>query len=138
MRTKQISTSLILLASLFGGACVDDPEVDLATDEQSLEGRLGAFEFAIDAPWRLEPTLSLTIPPTKSYGAVPIHVAILDAHINGELQSASFNKLLRVEVFEETSPGSGVQTFLLPQLHEVQYTTGKWKFPQPPTDPDGT
>lgn len=114
--------------------------------EQPIEGREGTWEFAADAPWRMEPAkVACTAGPCLVYDAIPIQIAIHDANIEhlkptytapGSLDqpapigigTITRRRLVAVQSITITELPSGtVRTFGLGDLHEIEFTTGKWR-----------
>jgi hypothetical protein len=71
VRRRGWGAALPLLTLLACEEGVQEEAEDVFTTTQAVASAMGSFEFAIDAPWRLEP--SLTAPP--SYGPLPIMVS---------------------------------------------------------------
>lgn len=161
----------------------------------AMEQRVGDFEIAIDAPWRMEPRLK---PPQLcqsgqncgsgtpyTYGAIPINIAILDAFLprsgvtNSRFLQRAWQAMERddisywslfIDVIKSRNPATNLNALLtqypnmiledfqlltvyeeiegrfvqrasyqINQLHEVERTTGFWKWSansaNPPTRP---
>ncbi len=69
MRIRPLVTPLFLLPTL----------VLAARDTSAMGGLEGTFDYALDAPWRIEPVMDAAGRPT--YGAIPISVTILDENV---------------------------------------------------------
>src|SRR4051812_7565473 len=82
MRVRPRYLPLCLVPFFAHMACanqsVDEPEA-LAHTQQALGGIEGTFEYALDAPWRIEPVIDAN--GVASYGAVPIQISIHDANM---------------------------------------------------------
>src|SRR5678816_2075046 len=61
-------------------ACSSEP-LSLGTLTQHLGGIEGTMEYALDAPWRIEP--NEVSPGVMEYGAIPIQLSIFDTDIIG-------------------------------------------------------
>jgi hypothetical protein len=71
-------TSLLLAAASAAAAgCSSPVQPELAEVSQEIGGVEGTLEYAIDAPWRMEPD------PQGRYGAIPIQLTIHDTDIIG-------------------------------------------------------
>jgi len=107
----------------------------------AITGIEGTFEYAIDAPWRIEPIVLAG--GGLSYGAIPIQISIHDANNVGMdvrgIQTDGLVALGRVcrAVVRERRPGdapgqppSGPSTVVrLGDLDEIEYTRGRWRAP---------
>jgi len=130
------STAALLLGGVHLAACAG-PADEVGGKAQALGGFEGTFEYAIDAPWRIEPS-------PQGYGAIPIQISVHDvmfdamdrAHdttVNGaqtlEQIDADFGlqRFSRVEV-AELLPGGGTATrhYDFEDLAEVEATHGCW------------
>ena len=69
MRIRQLATTLCVLPMLFVAA----------HDLSAMGGQEGTFEYAIDAPWRIEPVVDASANAT--YGAIPILLIVLDENV---------------------------------------------------------
>ncbi|MEO8702859.1 MAG: hypothetical protein ABI867_22635, partial [Kofleriaceae bacterium] len=114
----------VLLGS---AACGFEDDATTASTEQALYGAEGDYEFAIDAPWRIEPTM-----PGLDYDAIPITITINDAYfkvdnaleyIGPAVWQAGLGQVKALTVTEH-----GVGTFDIPlaHLHEVERVIGPW------------
>lgn len=113
---------------------------------KGLNGVEGTFEFACDAPWRIEPHTNAT--GAIVYGAIPIQVSIHDARETGDdnlmyhkLPSnsmitvepvvlpksiLSLGKFLTLRVRQLNPPTSTGDAFYLNDFHEIEMTVGAW------------
>jgi hypothetical protein len=119
--------------------------VVLPPPAHAVAGIEGTFEYAIDAPWRIEPKLS-PLGGGVSYGAIPIQISIHDAnnvwrdqHEISEPFEISLGKVCKVTVRERGpsdgpgDPPSGPTTTIpFVKLDEVEYTRGRWAAPGEP------
>jgi hypothetical protein len=110
----------------------------------AIAGIEGTFEYAIDAPWRIEPRV---LPSgALAYGAIPIQISIHDANNVGhdregvsDPHTLALGRVCKVVVRERGSadapgePPRGKATSLLfSRLEEVEYTRGRWPAPGEP------
>ncbi len=118
--------------------CTGEPPASLGTQERALYGAEGDYEFAVDAPWRIEPTLRPGS-ATLEYGTIPIVITIDDAHLAGDhgdsvrlttsrfgtqvLTDVALGQFVNLRVIE---PGFGATDFALDQFHEVERVIGPW------------
>jgi hypothetical protein len=119
---------------------------------QAINGFEGTFEFACDAPWRIEPHRR----PDGSieYGAIPIQISIHDARettldnilfhrspgrvdvISLPAQLVSLGAFRQVYIRQLDPPTSRPgDTYELAALHEIELTLGAWPWPSDPTEP---
>ncbi|AKC86937.1 hypothetical protein [Pseudoxanthomonas suwonensis] len=99
-------------------------------------GQEGTFEFAIDAPWRIEPVVDQL--GNRSYGAIPIIIAVTDANIipfdnpDDDRQKYRIGNFCELKVFG--AGGTWRQNIGFEQLSEIEHTghsgttwkTGAW------------
>lgn len=111
------------------------PELAATNQRQELYGQISDAEWALDAPWRLEPevtyvfgTCGLKSCPTYRYGAVPLSLSIRDAY-----QSALGEWLVTSVTVDEEGTGLPPQTIPLASFHEVERTVGRWGRSEAPT-----
>lgn len=142
MRARPRYLPLCLLP--FVTACVangsSDPELGKST--QALGGIEGSMEAALDAPWRIEP--SINSDGSMSYGQIPIQISIHDANQaasdSGRHQiilSTAGSTVLYIpttprigkfcELVVEENNGTIRTHKQFNQLIEVESTTGSWK-----------
>lgn len=123
---SRIGSAVAALAALVG--CAPAGEVDVEPRSQALEGRIISAEFALDAPWRLEPEVaepSLCLPPCTGgpsyrYGAVPVVVSVRDTYRDPD----PIWEIRSVDVHEV---GTGFSRhFELDDFHEIEFTRGEW------------
>ena len=115
----------------------------------AIAGIEGTFEYAIDAPWRMEPSL---FPNGRlAYGAIPIQISIHDANDVGhdrqgisDPHAVALGKVCKVVVRERRPtdaqgelPTGPATSLLFSRLDEVERTMGRWPAPgEPPTVPE--
>jgi hypothetical protein len=135
----------VVVSSLSALGWLADPPL-----AHAIPGIEGKFEYAIDAPWRLEPTF------TKgglAYGAIPVQISIHDAHVLtadygadragvSNPEDVALGRVCRVVVRERAEtdgpgdvPSGPVKTFHVKDLDEIETTRGYWRAPVEP-DPD--
>lgn len=140
MRVRPRFLPLCLLPFVVNGCATTAPEQSMkavAQAKQALGGIEGTFEYALDAPWRIEPVIDST--GKASYGHVPIQISIHDANMTaadrGSLTSDGAERhpgnFCQLSVDEEKAGVVYRTGFGFTQLTEVESTTGAWK-------PDGT
>lgn len=105
-----------------------------------ISGKAGAFEYAIDAPWRIEPRLpsicSSLAPCPKTY-RIPIQISIhdvnrqLDDLPNNPLGTWGIEDFVNVVVEERVNTDKYTRQYGINDLHEVEYTRKYWPFPVP-------
>lgn len=112
---------------------------------RAIAGVEGTMEYAIDAPWRIEP--SAVVDGVPVYGAVPITISIHDTYLLGLDQDyldddeiATWMRMGRVcEVLvrqrvegdpPDAAPSGPSATFPASALEEVEYTFGRWPAPE--------
>ena len=114
----------------------------------AIAGIEGTFEYAIDAPWRIEPAAIRNGSPI--YGPIPIQISIHDAIFVGrdpdyvrDLTDLSLGRVCSIEVRERApgdppgAPPTGAsRLYHLSDLQEVEYTRGLWPRPGDPTIPE--
>src|SRR5688572_5462460 len=107
----------------------------------AIGGTEGTFEYAIDAPWRMEPTVLTG--GGLAYSAIPIQISIHDAHEVGRdrqgISNASniaLGRVCKVVVRERRAtdapgapPTGPTTTVPFSGLDEVEYTQGRWPAP---------
>jgi hypothetical protein len=118
---------------------------------RAMPGFEGTFEYAIDAPWRVEPSAFQDGVP--QYGAIPINISIHDVnnlgldreYLGDDLRPLSLGRVCSVTVRERTaadppnSPPTGPsRTYPFSELAEVERTLGRWLSPEhpDPSDPE--
>ncbi len=124
--TNSILTWLMIGAA--AGCAVENAEPTSET-AQPIYGAEGDYEFAIDAPWRIEPTM-----PALDYGPIPITISIHDAHRSDDelIIYDSFTGgmsqvgLGSVKALTVTEAGVGTFTIPLDSFHEIERTVGAW------------
>lgn len=122
-------------------------------------GNEGTFEFAIDAPWRIEPYLVPDNTPNddsdnpRSYGKIPIQITIHDANFafydcdarvcgwsettrrdpncNPGKGCSPHDSLGRLHEICVEEAGSGRTCFGPNELDEIEMTIGTWEAPEP-------
>ncbi len=119
----------------------------LVTPAEAIVGVEGTMEYAIDAPWRIEPSAVRDGSPV--YGAIPIQISIHDANMLGRdhdylpnQASVSMGWVCSVVVRERTrddapgAPPTGASTeFPFAALDEVEFTRGTWPSAGDASDP---
>lgn len=107
----------------------------------AIAGKGAKLEFAIDAPWRIEPTRDAA--GNVTYGSIPIQISIHDAllssldeliqfpHWMSDNHAGRFVELIITQV--NTKPGFRTsiyapQRFTLLDLDLIERTTGVWQF----------
>ena len=119
-RRSPVSRLNVLIASFIIAALFKD------TPAQSMGGQFG-LEFAIDAPWRLEPVLTAD---GLSYGPIPIvitfHDAIFDHHrgliAEAFLGRINVGRIVTIEVREEAEESANAvrRTVPITELREIE------------------
>ena len=85
---------------------------------------MGSFEFAIDAPWRLEPSSSTP----RTYGPIPIIVSIHDASMQFDPgTSRALGRVSSIVVREESAWEKPVTRFTSDQFFEIE-RSNKWPY----------
>lgn len=117
----------------------------------ALGGIDGTFEYAIDAPWRMEPYTATN--GELTYGAIPLQITIHDARdvkrdkfhrtqlgnnilFNNVSQALDLGNVCRVIVTETSTNQSRTYTFQ--DFAEVEATQGAWLWPSTSTPPTHT
>ena len=108
---------------------------------QAVSGFEGTFEYAFDAPWRMEP--STGDDGQLEYGAIPIQLTIHDAMFSRfdddpKGVPVSFGKFLRAIVREpghSIDPGHA-RKYSLSDLEEIEMTKGYWSWPSGARPPE--
>lgn len=115
----------------------------------AMNGVEGTFEFACDAPWRIEPQRNTD--GSLSYGAIPIQVSIHDAketgsdnlmyhrYVNGQSLAIepvvlppavmSLGRFLTLRVRQIDPPTTTGNAYNLDAFHEIEMTVGSWPWP---------
>ena len=83
----------------------------------AMGGQEGTFEFAIDAPWRLEPVVAPN--GSTSYGAIPFVITLTDENIT---QTDAYDKPIGNFCDLTLNHGSTTQRFGFRDLSEVEMT----------------
>lgn len=97
-------------------------EVTSSTQQHALYGQISGLEFAIDAPWRVEPEEVCTrFPCTLRYDAIPLNVVFRDVGNSPERTFVS------MEV-EEVGAGLPLQVVTPFYFHEFERTGGAWQY----------
>lgn len=140
-----IATRLSLLLALFAACGVVEPGEGpgpVGQTTQGLAGIEGTFEFALDAPWRMEPTIALSSCLEKgctpklqaSYDLVPVQISIHDAdRVSDETRGGprpTIGKVCGLWVTE----GASVSFFSPSQFEEIESSTA-WVFGSPAVPP---
>ena len=74
----------------------------------------GTFEYAIDAPWRLEP---VGFPGSWDHGAIPITISVHDANmVNADSNYSSIGDFLSLEIAESSPHGTATRTVTFEEL----------------------
>ena len=142
-RIRRIRGAVILMAML---GMLDSRS--FAPPVYAIAGIEGTFEYAIDAPWRIEPAAIRNGSPI--YGAIPIQISIHDAIFIGrdpdyvsDLTDLSLGRVCSIEVRERApgdppgAPPTGAsRLYHLSDLQEVEYTRGLWPRPGDPSIPE--
>lgn len=116
---------LLFTAGACTGPAQTEPEAELASLSRALGGREGKLEFAIDAPWRLEPVV---VAGQLEHGAIPITVAIHDVNFSDEDGSYDYIRNFLGMRIEEFSPGGRASQHVdFDDLREVEATWGSWQ-----------
>lgn len=127
-------------------ATADEP-TPTGTARQPIGGIEGTLEYALDAPWRVEPlVLTNGATTTTSYGAIPIQMTIHDAdrvsddvafvdRVAGRLPAIGDVCDLTIT---ERLQGGGTAVTVVPAagFTEVERTLGAWRY-APSAQPDG-
>ena len=141
--------SIALAGALLIAACAaTDP--DTSETAQAIASFMGKFEFALDAPWRVER-------PPRSTGAytIPIQLSVHDVNVmkcddDGEYEGnpegfygiwysedvGRLGMFHHVEVEETYGGTTTVRTYALTDLHEIEATHGSWLWPTTLPDPE--
>ena len=142
-RIRWIRGAVILMAML---GMLDSRS--FAPPVYAIAGIEGTFEYAIDAPWRIEPAAIRNGSPI--YGPIPIQISIHDAIFVGrdpdyvrDLTDLSLGRVCSIEVRERApgdppgAPPTGAsRLYHLSDLQEVEYTRGLWPRPGDPSIPE--
>lgn len=97
-----------------------------------IPGVEGTFEYALDAPWRIEPYESNG---KKEYGQIPIQITIHDAMFS-DLDNYSGANITNVPAklgeFQKliVSEGRNNTDYEITDLDEIEQTIGVWKWPR--------
>jgi hypothetical protein len=116
---------LLAAASAFATGCSPPESPELAEVAQEIGGVEGMLEYAIDAPWRMEPD------PQGGYGAIPIQLSLHDADITGydtgNWPDANRDNLvvsrfcdLTVREYDPVGTGLREQVYRMPDLEEIE------------------
>lgn len=127
----------------------------LATRLLAVSGLDGTFEFACDAPWRIEPHRKAD--GSSDYGAIPIQISIHDAnraaddnllphryispfgatYENVTLPSAlvSLGRFRAVHIRQLSPASTTVALYDLAGFHEIETVTGAWPWPSDAAHP---
>jgi hypothetical protein len=101
-------------------------EVKVEGTTQALAGREGKLEFAIDAPWRLEP---VGFPGNWDHGAIPITISVHDANMmNADGDYSSIGDFLSLEIEESSPHGTATRSVAFEELREVEAVWGAWQY----------
>ena len=131
-RARHLSLGLLLstgaiLAGCYSNASVDAPGAAV----QALNGVEGTFEFAIDAPWRMEPSVVPIVGSTTySYGQIPLQITVHDADqvsfdAAGASSTPTIGKVCELAVTEGTT-----RTVIpVDQFAEIERMIGPWLWP---------
>jgi hypothetical protein len=162
-RTLAVCAALALLVAAGLFSCTagraPEPRESIARAASAIAGIEGTFEYAIDAPWRIEPARGAD--GKYDYGAIPINIAVHDAlHVNDDMLwpanahwptgtgsdadapvVVGFGNFCDLRVIEMTPSGSKyTKEYRLDDLEEIERTLGDWPFPEPAVGmpPQGT
>lgn len=100
---------------------------EVATRRDALGGIEGTLEYALDAPWRMEP---YTVFKGKGYAPIPLHMTINDAdRITDDVSafdaSPKIGRVCQLDVTE-----NGVTTTIpVASFAEIERTIGAWTYP---------
>ena len=100
--------------------------MDIAGTQQALTGIEGTMEYAIDAPWRIEPVRQKG--GSYSYGSIPIQISIHDADQVDLDFAGSLGKFCKLTVTEDSALGVHRSHYLLSSLEEIE-KSGRWLSP---------
>jgi hypothetical protein len=95
----------------------------------AIPGVEGTFEYAFDAPWRIEPTRAAS--GRLEYGLIPIQLSIHDAvfvdrdGVSMLMRLGKFGKFQNVTITE----GGFSKVFGIADLSEIEMTDGAWPWP---------
>ncbi len=125
---RRVATLAVILAVAAGPAL-------------AIAGKGGKIEFAIDAPWRIEPVKDAS--GGLSYGSIPIQISIHDAlfsALDERVISPSFTsdhhagRFIEIIITEVSTPAGGRASAFAPRrfglldLDLIERTTGVWQF----------
>ena len=141
-RVGQVAKDALIV--LLSGALV----MATITTAHSTGGYEGTFEYALDAPWRMEP--HVLADGKIEYGAIPIQITIHDAMFAGldpgvsifdalddprrlDIDLVGLGNICEIAVGEFQERRDGVQKtvthFSLEDLAEIEMTVGAWPWP---------
>ena len=127
-----------LAPALTAAGCLAAPEPALdppATSRQRLGGIEGTFEYALDAPWRVEPEVRQGIGATYlAYAPIPLQMTIHDGDQVGDdaggfSAAAAIGSVCDLTVTEYV-PGQSpvVTTIPAERFQEIERTVGGWRY----------
>lgn len=128
-RFAMLATTTALVAC--GGSAEPEPGPEpehVGSRREKVGGIEGTFEYALDAPWRMEP--HTTIFGGKAYTPIPLHVTINDANeiaddAGGSSAMPAIGKVCQLDVTE----GATTTTIPIAKFAEVERTLGAWTYP---------
>lgn len=102
---KALTSLLIVFVMVLGCEERESDDLEVETIHKGLTGLEGTFEFAIDAPWRMEPEV---VGSQHRYGAIPIYMNVLDMDTM-HLDSANMEEFGNVQSLRITPYVDGVR-----------------------------
>src|SRR5262249_5574189 len=102
----------------------------------AIASKAGRFEYAIDAPWRIEPRKPVGCSICLNRYVIPVQISIHDMNmqISDTPRTILYDpiaNLLKVTV-QETVNGymSPAKEYMINDLHEVERTNKQWPYPE--------
>lgn len=126
-RFAMLATTTALVAC--GGSAEPEPGPEpehVASRREKVGGIEGTFEYALDAPWRMEP--HTTIFGGKAYTPIPLHVTVNDANEIADdkwVTAPTIGKVCQLDVTE----GATTTAIPIAKFAEVERTLGAWTYP---------
>src|SRR5687767_5499297 len=100
-------------------------QTEVAGQSQALGGIEGTMEYAMDAPWRLEPVRDAN--GNLSWGAIPIQISVHDgAQVPLDGSALTFGNFCELTVQQKTGNITHSEHFSLRALEEIEQG-GRWK-----------
>lgn len=123
-----------MLTAVAAGCAMGTESEDVGSGRQALAGREGKIDFAVDAPWRIEPVGDGA--GGKDYGAIPVTFTLDDVDLVGEDSNyASIGRFEELLVTEHADDGTTLRRhYSLGGLAAIEESRGHWQY-RPPDDP---